>query len=250
MLLALNRPLIVSLIGLTKFLIVIRCHFSANTTSHTKVDILNILRFKECTHQTKHLGPHFCKIATKKIAFSAISDKISSSLKGWKAKVFSQASRTILTKAVAQAIPTYYLANSLFPKHISRNLDAKFRKFWWGENEKGNSLVIKCWDSICSPTACGGLGFRRMKDYNMALCRLGSLLLTRMFSGFKFWRLSIFEGSISCMMISLTLILLGFGLMSSRVKILFLKVLCSLWMSMLIFLCGKILGFLLLISSF
>lgn len=164
----------------------IMSHFSANTTSHTKVDILNILRFKECTHQTKHLGPHFCKIATKKIAFSAISDKISSSLKGWKAKVFSQASRTILTKAVAQAIPTYYLANSLFPKHISRNLDAKFRKFWWGENEKGNSLVIKCWDSICSPTACGGLGFRRMKDYNMALCRLGSLLLTRMFSGFKF----------------------------------------------------------------
>lgn len=32
-----------------------------------------------------------------------------------------------------------------------------------------NSFMLKCWDSICSPKACGGLGFRRMKDYNIAL---------------------------------------------------------------------------------
>lgn len=43
------------------------------------------------------------------------------------------------------------------------------RKFWWGENSNGNSLMLKCWDSICTPKSGGGLGFRRMKDLNRAL---------------------------------------------------------------------------------
>lgn len=43
------------------------------------------------------------------------------------------------------------------------------RKFWWGFNDKGNSLMLKCWDSICSPKSCGGIGFRRMHDFNKAL---------------------------------------------------------------------------------
>lgn len=29
--------------------------------------------------------------------------------------------------------------------------------------------MLKCCDSICSPKASGGLGFRRMRDFNLAL---------------------------------------------------------------------------------
>lgn len=105
-------------------------HFSSNTNSQTKLDILNTLGFMECTHNTKHLGLLFYETTSRKIAFSDISDKISSSLKGWKAKLLSQANRTILIKAVAQALPIYAMSSSLFPIHVTNNLDAKFRKFW------------------------------------------------------------------------------------------------------------------------
>lgn len=57
----------------------------------------------------------------------------------------------------------------ILPKSICYKLDASLRKFWWGENKKGNALMLKCWDSLCLPKAAGGLGFRRMFDHNRAL---------------------------------------------------------------------------------
>lgn len=113
-------------------------HFSNNTQTYKRNEILNILGFIECTHNNKHLGLHFCKHPSRKIAFNSIFDKISSCLKDWKAKVLSQASRTILIKDVAQAIPTYSMSTSLLPINICNKLDGKIRKFWWGENDKGN----------------------------------------------------------------------------------------------------------------
>lgn len=126
-------------------------HFSSNTLSQTKYNILDILCFKECTHNIKHLGLSFCVAYPRKIAFKDTSHKISSCLKGWTAKTLSQASRSILIKVVAQAIPTYPMSITLLPKDLYHNLDALMRKFWCGENEKGNSLMLKCWDAICSP---------------------------------------------------------------------------------------------------
>lgn len=61
------------------------------------------------------------------------------------------------------------MSTTLLPINICTSLGAKFMKFWQGENERGNSLMLKCWDSICSPKSCGGLGFIRMKAFDFAL---------------------------------------------------------------------------------
>lgn len=42
--------------------------------------------------------------------------KTTVNLKGWKSKVLSQVSRSIVIKVVAQAIPTYVMSTNLFPK--------------------------------------------------------------------------------------------------------------------------------------
>ncbi|KAL3628179.1 hypothetical protein CASFOL_027225 [Castilleja foliolosa] len=90
-------------------------------------------------------------------------------LKGWKSKVLSQPSRSVLIQAVAQALPSYTMSTTLLPKSTCSQLDSALKRFWWGSNERGNSLFLKCWDVLCAPKCIGGLGFKRMEDLNMAL---------------------------------------------------------------------------------
>lgn len=107
-------------------------HFSNNTSHHTKLDITNILGFPECNHKTKHLGFSFCKPKSRKDAFLEVSDRITTHLSGWKSKLLSQASKTILIKAVAQAIPTYTMSISLCPISICNKIDGQMRKILVG----------------------------------------------------------------------------------------------------------------------
>lgn len=144
-------------------------HFSANVYLSLKSELLHILNFKECNHKVKHLSLPFCQQKSKSSAFNDICLSINSKLAGWTAKTLSQAGRSVLVKAVAQAIPTYAMSVFILPKSICYKLDASLRKFRWGENKKGNALMLKCWDSLCLPKAAGGLGFRRMFDHNRAL---------------------------------------------------------------------------------
>lgn len=144
-------------------------HFRKNADAHTKNIILNCLGFKECSHKETHIGLHFCIPSSKTIVFQPLITKISTKLAGWKSKTLSQASKSVLITAVANAIPSYHMSVFLLPKSISMKMDASFRKFWWGVNKNGNSFMPKCWDSICLPKASCGLGFRKMHNVNRFL---------------------------------------------------------------------------------
>ena len=53
---------------------------------------------------------------------------------------------------------------------LCHKLDQMFKKIWWGfPSKKARNLSLKSWDSHCLPKSQGGLGFRKMKDVNLAL---------------------------------------------------------------------------------
>jgi hypothetical protein len=66
------------------------------------------------------------------------------------------------------------------PVSFSSSLDRIFKNFWWGfPKDKTKNLSLKSWSSIYLPKKEGGLGFRRMHEFNLSLiAKLGWKLIT------------------------------------------------------------------------
>ena len=86
----------------------------------------------------------------------------------------------MLIKSVAATIPSYAMSSFLLPLSFSTSLDRIFKNFWWGfPKDKARNLSLKSWNSICLPKEEGGLGFRRMHEFNLSLVsKLGWKLLS------------------------------------------------------------------------
>jgi hypothetical protein len=156
-------------------------HFSRNTNPNFILSITDILPFNNNPSRSVYLGLPFLFGNSKLGAFQGILDKIKLKVEGWRAKTLSQAGRLVLIKSVAAAIPSYAMSSFLLPISFCKQLDKLFKDFWWGfPPNKSHNLSLKSWDSLCLPKAVGGLGFRKMKDVNLALLsKLGWKLHTK-----------------------------------------------------------------------
>ena len=144
--------------------------FSKNTNLTTSTSILNIFPFNPNLTCSIYLGLLILMGSSKRAAFQSIIDSIQHKMEGWRAKTLFQASRLVLIKAVAATVPSYAMSTFLLPKSLYKKLDQVFKNLWWGFlPKKVRNLSLKSWNSLCSPKASGGLGFRKMEEVNLAL---------------------------------------------------------------------------------
>lgn len=102
--------------------------------------------------------------------FSYIKDKIWNRLQSWKGKTISRAGKEILIKSVIQAIPSYVSSIFLLPISLCEEIERLMNKFWWLSNmEKSSGIRWLAWDKMCSPKKFGGMGFKQIKEFNIAL---------------------------------------------------------------------------------
>ncbi|XP_050385795.1 uncharacterized protein LOC126802237 [Argentina anserina] len=106
---------------------------------------------------------------SKKSAMAYIRERINQKIQGWKANILSQAGREVLIKAVAMAVPAYPMAIFLLPKTLCKSINSDLSKFWWGFNESKDKMHWKSWDDLCRGKFEGGLGFKNLHAYNLAL---------------------------------------------------------------------------------
>ena len=55
------------------------------------------------------------------------------------------------------------------PDSLFDDLTSMIRNFWWGQKGDKRKMSWLSWDKLCEPKANGGMGFRQLKQFNLAL---------------------------------------------------------------------------------
>jgi len=124
---------------------------------------------KKVENFSKYLGMPTLIGRSKRQVFDFIQERILKKLKGWKEKHLSFAKRGTLIKAVAQAIPTYIMSGFLLPKLFCNKLEKLICDFWWGSTTDRKNMHWIRWSNLCKAKKEGGLGFRDLRAFNLAL---------------------------------------------------------------------------------
>ncbi|KAL6128197.1 hypothetical protein ACLB2K_071553 [Fragaria x ananassa] len=144
-------------------------YFSPNTPEQMRRLMCSLMKFVEVDDPGIHLGMPTIWGRSKKEALVYIKKRISRKIESWKERCLSSAGKEVLIKSVVSAIPAYPMACFMFPKNICDEINAAIGNFWWGYSEHGNKIHWKCWSSLCIPKLEGGMGFKDLHHYNVAL---------------------------------------------------------------------------------
>lgn len=143
--------------------------FSANTPLELQMLISNIFGIPGSEDPGKYLGLPTMWGKSKKQALAYVKDTINQKIQGWKQVHLTPAGKEVLIKSVLNAIPAYPMTIFLFTDGVRKELESLMAKFWWGDSDKGGKIHWLSWDKLGLPKAEGGLGFRCLKDFNLAL---------------------------------------------------------------------------------
>jgi hypothetical protein len=74
-----------------------------------------------------------------------------------------------LIKSVAQSIPTYSMSCFKLPRGLCEHINGLLRKFWWGSRRGERKTAWVSWKTMSTPKFMGGMGFRDIELFNLAL---------------------------------------------------------------------------------
>ena len=70
---------------------------------------------------------------------------------------------------MAQAVPTYTMSVFKLSNTLCYEMTSMVHKFWRGLTNERNKMAWLSWDKMCLPKDEGGLGFRDLKAFTLAL---------------------------------------------------------------------------------
>lgn len=117
---------------------------------------------------SKYLGLPSLIGHSKKTVFRYLKDKAFQKIQSWSSKLLSRAGKAVMIRNVAQSIPSYTMSCFMIPKTLCQ--ERMMNAFWWKSNSSNNKGIRWCaWEKMSMSKKRGGLGFRDLHGFNLAL---------------------------------------------------------------------------------
>lgn len=87
----------------------------------------------------------------------------------WQTRFLLPARKEVMLKAVALALPAYTMSCFLLPKTECKKIVSIMSEFWWRNKKDSRGMYWRSWDQLCLLKAKGGLGFKDLEAFNLAL---------------------------------------------------------------------------------
>jgi hypothetical protein len=102
-------------------------------------------------------------------AFEFMPTRIKNLIGTWSGREASCAGREVLLKSVAQVVPTYSMSCFLLSKTTCKKMKSPIVNYWWGSSADNRRIHWLNWERLTYPKALGGMGFRDMRNFNLAM---------------------------------------------------------------------------------
>ncbi|KAM6568466.1 hypothetical protein CsatB_016451 [Cannabis sativa] len=143
--------------------------FSSNTLPAVRTLVCQIMGIKAANESSTYLGLP-CLIGRNKNAILGfLKTKVHKRINQWESRFLSKAGKEILLKTVAQAFPSYAMSVFLLPLETCHGLESIMSKFWWQSSKDKQGVSWVSWKKLCKHKSFGGIGFRDIRNYNLAL---------------------------------------------------------------------------------
>ncbi|XP_074328042.1 uncharacterized protein LOC141665954 [Apium graveolens] len=143
--------------------------FSTNTSAEDRQEVQNQLQVQQNETPGKYLGLPMKVGQNKKAEFEFLVEKVASKLQTWGMGNVSKAGKVTLLKSATQTIPTFWMNLMLIPQDVCDRIEKKMNQYWWGGRGEHGGIRWMCWDHLCEVKEVGGLGFRKLREFNVAM---------------------------------------------------------------------------------
>ncbi|XP_026458663.1 uncharacterized protein LOC113359205 [Papaver somniferum] len=143
--------------------------FSKNTDPDIADNISDVMHVQRINITDKYLGSPLFTNRSKVQTFKPCVDKLKHRLAGWKTNL-STAGKVTMIQTVTSTLSIYQMNCFNITNDTCKEIHVIQRDFFWNkEKDKSKGLFYIAWDTVNKPKDLGGLGFRNMEYFSIAM---------------------------------------------------------------------------------